>query len=127
MRTLNRLTARTVSGALKVGMHADGAGLYLRVRGPTVRSWVFVWHAAGKRREMGMGSPPYVSLAKARERAQKARDVIADGGDPLIEMRTSRDVPTFGQLADEFIRDRTPTVRSDKSVPRLRLMQVDQR
>jgi hypothetical protein len=117
-RTLNRLSARTVMTIKTVGMRADGAGLYLRVRGETVRSWVFVWTASGKRREMGMGAPPYVTLAKARERAQHARDIVAEGGDPLVEMRVVRQVPTFGMVADEFIRDRTPTVRSDKSVLR---------
>ena len=42
----------------KVGMHADGGGLYLRVRSETARSWIFVWHAEGKRREMGLDSRP---------------------------------------------------------------------
>lgn len=117
-RSLNRLSARGVSTIKMSGMHADGAGLYLRVRGETARSWIFVWHEAGKRREMGLGAPPAVGLARARERAQAAREAIADGRDPVAERRSVRRIPTFGVLADEYIKDRTSSVRSDKSVAR---------
>jgi hypothetical protein len=44
------------------GFYADGHGLYLRVGSATSRSWVFVWHERGKRREMGLGSLVAVSL-----------------------------------------------------------------
>jgi integrase len=118
-RTLNRLSAVHLKLA-KPGMYADGAGLYLRVRGPTVRSWVFVWHekGKGKRREMGLGAPPNVGLKQARERAQEVRDIIAEGGDPVALKRSETSIPTFGELADQFIKDRTASVRSDKSVAR---------
>jgi integrase len=121
-RTLNRLSARSVTTIKTPGMHADGAGLYLRVRGETIRSWVFVWHVAGKRREIGLGAPPAVGLAKARERAQAARDIIADGGDPLVTRRAVQGTPTFGLIADTFIADRTGFVKSDKSVHRWKRM-----
>ena len=117
-RTLHRLSARAVSTIKATGMHADGAGLYLRVRGDTARSWVFVWHEAGKRREMGLGAPPAVGLARARERAQEAREIVADGRDPVAERKSVRSIPTFGVLADDFIRDRTGSIRSEKSVAR---------
>jgi integrase len=117
-RTLNRLSARGVAAQTKPGIYADGAGLYLRVRSATTRSWVFIWHESGKRREMGLGALPHVSLLKARERAQSVRDIIADGGDPVALKRSKSKTPTFGELADEFIKDRTPTVKSDKSVAR---------
>ncbi len=119
-RALNRLSARSVATLKRVGMHADGAGLYLRVRGETMRSWVFVWHVAGRRREMGLGAPPWVGLARARERAQAARETIEDGGDPLAARRAVASTPTFGSLADDYIMDRAHTVRSEKSVARWR-------
>lgn len=117
-RSLNRLSARAVSTIKASGMHADGAGLYLRVRNNTARSWVFVWHDAGKRREIGLGAPPAVGLARARERAQAVREIVADGRDPMTERRSVRSIPTFGALADDFIRDRTASIRSDKSIAR---------
>lgn len=118
-RTLNRLSAVHLKQT-KPGMYADGAGLYLRVRGPTIRSWVFVWHVrgTGKRREMGLGAPPSVGLKQARERAQEVRDILAEGGDPVALKRSEKSIPTFGELADQFIKDRTASVRSDKSVAR---------
>ncbi len=67
---------------------------------------------------MGLGSPPSVSLARARERAQSLRESVADGIDPIASKRVKRHTPTFGDLADAFIEDRKSTVRSDKSIAR---------
>lgn len=92
-RNLNRLNARTVATKNTPGVYADGVGLYLRVRSSTTRSWLYVWHEAGKRREMGLGAFPQVGLAKARELAQNARDLIADGRDPVAVSRKQQAVP----------------------------------
>ncbi len=115
---MHRLSARAAATLKKPGAYADGAGLYLRIQGETSRSWVYIFHLSGRRREMGLGSPPGVSLARARERAQSARESVADGIDPIASKRVRRDTPTFGDLADAFIEDRKSTVRSDKSIAR---------
>lgn len=115
---MHRLSARTVEALKKPGIYADGAGLYLRVQGASARSWVYIFHLSGKRREMGLGAPPSVSLARARQRAQSIRESVADGIDPIASKRVRRDAPTFGDLADAFIEDRKATVRSDKSIAR---------
>ena len=114
---INRLSPRFVETAKKPGMHADGAGLYLRVKSATARSYVFVWHEnpSGRRREMGLGAPPGVKLAHAREKAQAAREEVAKGGDPVASKRKLREIPTFGAAADQFMEDQAATVRSDKS------------
>lgn len=117
-RTMNRLSARAVTCQKRPGIYADGAGLYLRVQGGNARSWVYIFRLEGRRREMGLGAPPAVGLARAREKAQAARESIADGLDPIAGRRTRRETPTFGELADAFIEDRKGTVRSDKSVAR---------
>ena len=39
----------------KVGMRADGAGLYLRVQESGAKSWIFRFQLRGRRREMGIG------------------------------------------------------------------------
>ncbi|MBU1307176.1 MAG: integrase arm-type DNA-binding domain-containing protein, partial [Alphaproteobacteria bacterium] len=41
----------------------------------------------GKRRDMGLGSYPDVSIAAARRKAFEAREAIADGTDPLEQRR----------------------------------------
>lgn len=40
---------------------------------------------AGKRREMGLGRWPDVSIAEARERAASARRTLRDGKDPIVD------------------------------------------
>lgn len=117
-RSINRLSARGVE-ALKVpGVYADGGNLYLRVKGPTAKSWVFIATWDGRRRELGFGATHSVSLARAREKAQEARAAIADGHDPTTTRRAALVVPVFGAVADEFITARSPSVRSVKSIAR---------
>lgn len=97
------LTTRQILQASE-GDHADGAGLYLRVRGVSA-SWVYRYTAvSGKRREMGLGkvdrsSSESVSrdVGKAREDAEAARKLIAVGQDPIdarsanqVEVRQSK-------------------------------------
>jgi integrase len=117
---INRLSARGVATLVKLGMHTDGAGLYLRVRSASSRSWFFIWTQSGKRREMGLGAPPAVTLQRAREKAQAVREAIDRGEDPLAQQRAQKAIPTFGELADQFIATNTSGVRSSKSVDRWR-------
>lgn len=118
-RTLHRLTSREVE-TLGPGRHADGAGLYL-VNDDAGRSrWVFIWKRGGKRREMGLGRAGEggVSLAKARKAAAKARDALEAGKNPIVERDAERApavvVPTFGELADEFVKGQGPQWRNEK-------------
>ncbi|MEB0057588.1 tyrosine-type recombinase/integrase [Variovorax sp. LG9.2] len=71
------------------GRHAVGgvAGLHLIVSDSGARSWVLRSLIAGKRRDMGLGGFPDVTLAQARERARVAREQIHGGTDP-IQART---------------------------------------
>jgi len=85
-RTHERLSALSISRATKPGYHADGAGLYLQVTEAKAKSWIFRFAMAGKRREMGLGPFPAVSLAMARLEAGKARGLVKLGQDP-IEVR----------------------------------------
>lgn len=71
------------------GMHADGGGLYLRVTNTGAKSWIFRFQIDGRRRDLGLGSLETFSLAAARERANKARQLAADGIDP-IEAKATR-------------------------------------
>ena len=87
---MHRLSARAAATLKKPGIYADGAGLYLRIQSASARSWVYIFHLSGKRREMGLGAPPSVSLARARERAQSIRESVADGIDPIASKRVRR-------------------------------------
>ena len=49
------------------------------------RSWVLRFQLNGRRRDMGLGSYPEISLARSREKAMDARRLIKEGLDPLAE------------------------------------------
>lgn len=83
-----RLSVRQVQTA-GPGMHADGDGLYLQVTAAGARSWILRYQINKRRREMGLGPFPLFGLADARQRAQDARRLLADGIDP-IEHRNGR-------------------------------------
>lgn len=103
-RIAKELGPLAVSRLTTPGLHAVGgvSGLYLQVLPPrpdpddatkTVpggRSWVLRAMVGGKRRDMGLGGFPSVTLGGARERARDARDKIDKGFDPIEVRRTAK-------------------------------------
>ena len=61
-----------------------------------------MWTKDRRRREMGLGGFPDLSLAWAREKAQVAREQIAVGKDPLHEKKKTV-VLSFGEAADHLV------------------------
>lgn len=59
------------------------AGLAISVATGGSRSWILRYQLAGRRRELGLGSYPSVTLANAREAARAARGKLAQGIDPI--------------------------------------------
>lgn len=121
----HKLTDSKVKGLIKPGVYGDGDGLYLRIQRSGSRSWVFIWHRYGARREIGLG--PYgsgaghVSLAAARAKAEESRNIVGAGGDPksdLVERKAAVKLATFGQIADEYIQTMKSKWRGGKTVPR---------
>ena len=99
-----RLTARKIETA-SPGKHEDGDGLRLFVASTKAKRWVFRFSINGKRREMGLGSYPVISLAKARDLALDYRRKIAQGIDPLAERQAEKnETPTFTSCAALYIR-----------------------
>ncbi len=115
-RILNRLTGGAFKAALrKIGRHGDGGGLTLVVGGDGSKRWMLRWTRDGKTREMGLGRAEDTkgNLALARQKAEAARLLIAAGGDPIAE-RQKQVVPTFGDFADDYIKDRQFQWRNEK-------------
>lgn len=79
------LSAIQVSRLTEPGHHSVGGvtGLYLYVTPTGARSWVLRTVISGKRRHMGLGGFPSVTLAMAREKARTARSEIDAGADPI--------------------------------------------
>lgn len=105
---------------------SDGSmrGLYLFPSGSAGSGkWVlrFVSPVTGKRRDMGLGSYPAVSIRDARARAFEARSVIEDGSDPLearrlreTEVQRLAAVPIFEDAARRLYADLAPGFRNRK-------------
>ena len=69
------------------GLHGDGGTLYLRVAPGGSKSWIQRLTIDRKRRDIGLGGFPLVSLAEAREMAFENRKLARVGGDPLAAKR----------------------------------------
>ena len=76
--------------ALKAGKHADGEGLWLVKADKRSGKWILRVVVAGRRREMGFGRWPEVSLAEARDHAAAARKQLRLGLDPIVERKKQK-------------------------------------
>lgn len=101
------------------GLYGDGDGLYLSVAKGGSKSWIYRYQVNGRRRDLGLGGYPAVSLAKARSRRDDARQQVRQGIDPLeardlarAERERARQLEseqqhrnsmTFRRLGEEFI------------------------
>jgi len=63
---------------LSAGKYADGQGLWFVKSTKERGKWVLRVVVDGRRREMGLGRWPDVSIAEARERAEAARRQVRD-------------------------------------------------
>ncbi len=113
MARTKRLTAKTVEHA-PPGKHSDGAGLTLVVKPTGRRSWVMRVTVDGKRRDIGIGGYPTVSLADARQKAAELRAEAVDGGDPAQAKRAPA-APTFAEAARRVHEMNRPRWRNDRA------------
>ncbi len=86
------LSAMEVKRITRKGLHAVGgvAGLLLQVRPSGTRSWILRVLIGSKRRDIGLGGYPDVSLALARKSAIEVRGKIKDGIDPIEEKQANK-------------------------------------
>ena len=118
------LSALAVQRLTAPGMHAVGgvAGLYLCVSPSGSRSWIARVNVDGKRREMGLGSFPDVSLSIAREKARAARSDTTMGIDPVAHRKEARSArqalkatqKTFADCAKAYIEAHSDSWRNAK-------------
>ena len=119
-RKQQALSAAMVRTVTSPGMYADGNGLNLKVEASGAKRWVQRVTIGGKRRNVGLGGYPAVSLAEARELTSDNQRAIRQGRDPLAEKRQSAEerrrpaVPTFAQAAEQVIEMRRPTWSNSK-------------
>lgn len=97
------LTIAYVNSVTKAGKYHDnkGHGLMLRVNESGSKQWVQRVTHEGNRSELGLGSPPVVTLAEARDKALDNKRSIRSGQNPIDERRQRLAVPTFETAAAE--------------------------
>lgn len=106
------------------GFYAVGgvAGLHLQVSSSGARSWILRAKVGIKRRDIGLGGYPDVTLALARDRAREAREKISRGVDPVSERQASRSALlaaqaksiTFEECARKVIAKKQAEARNPK-------------
>ncbi|MDN7950414.1 tyrosine-type recombinase/integrase [Burkholderia multivorans] len=123
-RKATELGALAVSKLSKPGKHAVGrvAGLVLQISPTGAKSWLLRVTVGGRRREIGLGAYPAVSLKEAHAKAQATRDEIAAGIDPVLarkeaasRLRASQAYEiTFEEAAKRFIKAKAPEWKNAK-------------
>lgn len=118
------LSALQVKRLTCPGLHAVGevAGLQLQVKNTGARSWILRVQIGSRRRDIGLGGYPDVTVAAARERAREARDQIRRGVDPIEQRKATRDALiveqgrqlTFAEAAVQCHTTKTPEFRNRK-------------
>lgn len=102
------------------GRHSDGVGLglMLLVKPTGARTWVRRVMVHNKRRDIGLGSYPLVSLAHARELALENKREILQGKDPLREKVVAKAAAakriTFAEAAHRTCDELAPTWKGKK-------------
>src|SRR5690554_5135241 len=100
IRRLTHSVSKT-TGKPYNALHSVGgvAGLLLQVTPTGAKSWVYRTHIAGKRRSIGLGGFPDVTLAQARDKAREMRSKVEAGIDPVEERQAKRRELLAAQLS----------------------------
>jgi len=85
-RVAKRLTELQIKKAKAPGVLADGDGLQLLVTSGGAKRWVLLLQVHGRRRKLGLGLYPGVSLEEARQKTQAHRSAVR-AGSPLPSHR----------------------------------------
>lgn len=98
---MGKLNPKQVENLTGPGTYEDGDGLRLVVKATGRKSWVLRFQLGGKRREMGLGSFPEVSLKAARLAAGDQRKLLAAGSDPMAARDAERERQREAQRVKE--------------------------
>lgn len=98
------------------------AGLLLQVTPSGAKSWIFRTVVGTKRRNIGLGSYPAVSLSEARKKAQAMKDQIGLGNDPVEQkkaakrelIKTQLATMTFREASDHYIKKKAKDFKNDR-------------
>ncbi|WP_374524784.1 tyrosine-type recombinase/integrase [Sphingopyxis sp.] len=113
-----------VKNLKETGLHFVGEvpGLALQVLPTGARTWILRLTVGNRRRDMGLGGFPEISLADARAMARQARQRVREGFDPIEERRALRQSlrdaqanrMTFKEAAEAYVSSKRDGWKSDK-------------
>ncbi len=101
-RQTNQLTVKAIDAISDPGRYRDGGGLYLVADNKTAKRWLLRIMVQGRRRDLGLGSYPLVSLSEARELARLYLKAARTGDDPTVTLRRSSSIPDFETVARDY-------------------------
>ena len=111
-RSRAKLTGEFVHTVTSAGKYGDENGLILRVTRSGSKQWIQRLTIHGKRRDLGLGGYPLVSLSEARQMAFVNRKLARTGGDPLATKHSN--VPTLEEAATAVFEMLRPPWRNAK-------------
>ena len=107
--TLTDIALRQLKPRQKAYKVADGGGLLIHVTPTGSKLWRLRYRFDGKEKLASFGAYPDVTLARAREKRNEARALLADGIDPMANARAEKEARvaetehTFAKIAAELI------------------------
>lgn len=98
------------------------AGLYLQLTPRGGKTWILRTVVGDRRRDIGLGGYPTVTLAQAREKAREARALVERGVDPVVERKavkarliaSQRKGLTFREAVDRALASKLDGFRNEK-------------
>ena len=113
----SRITDRFLRSVKEPGKYYDRDGLFVQVYPSGAKCWQQRISIGGRRRTLGLGGYPVVTLKEAREQALENLRLVRSGGDPLARKRPDG-IPTFGEAAVIVLENYRPTW-TDPTRPRV--------
>lgn len=116
-RQIDRLSAQGLK-SIPAGKHADGNGLWFHKRTNGGAQWVLRVNVHGRRREMGLGGYPNITLKDARQMARDKRALVALGLDPIKEREkqkrdAARNIHLLRDIALDAFESRKAELKGD--------------
>lgn len=122
-KKIRELSALEIKRINDLGRHAVGGvvGLLLNVKESGSKSWLLRVTVGGKRKNIGLGSFPEVSLGDARKKAKEYKSAYDRGEDPIRERSAKKKEVvkaqmTFGEAAKHCHKMKSAEFRSEKHV-----------
>jgi len=107
--SLSDVAVRNAKPRARIVKISDGGGLQLWVMPNGSKLWRIAYRHKGKQKLLAIGAYPAISLKKARAQRERARELIAEGVDPMDQKRRDEQAGaeacanTFSRLAAEVV------------------------